>query len=499
MALDSHILTILEPSIKLEEMKAPNAGEGVSGKNFSGLGAGGEVPHIRINGYMFALDDVQSFNLSMNGQYPELTMKITDVQDSFTVDRFPRDGDLLNLRIELDEAGTYKDIRMDFNILEFRGIPTGAADKASGKSMYSVRAIAKIPGMYTDECKSYGENSSLEHVKAIATDLKLGVATNVGETSDVMRRFCAYQTKLETLANTVLHSYIDDDAFLTYCIDPYYYINFVNLQKVFNAPDDIDIHEAIAGTNLGDNGSQEPRDGKGTREVELVLTNSHKADGFNTHIVKHALVNNSTKIALENGYKRKMQYFDVDENEFDLVEFDVEALTSSNIKDIEEPLKGRRNSDVDEYNTHIKQKYVGIQNDNTHLNYKYAAINNIQNMVELDKLYLEVELGQLNPAIYKYMKIPVAIYNYGNINNTVADDHNKEKRKADFEPEADKIIDEPQAGDTEKSESTQFTLDEFLSAHYIVMGIQYKYNKLTGYTQVLKLARREWPARLNNM
>jgi len=498
MALDSHILTILEPSIKLDEMKAPNAGEGTTGDNFSGLGGGGEVPHVRINDYMFTLTDIQAFNLNLNGRYPELTMKITDEQDSFTVDRFPRDGDLLNLRIELDEAGTYKDIRMDFNILEFRGIPTSPNEKSKGKSMYSVRAIAKIPGMYTDECKSYGENTSLEHVKAIATDLKLGVATNIGGTDDAMRRFCAYQTKLETLANTVLHSYITDDAFQTYSIDPYYYINFVNLQMIFNAPDDVDIHEAIANSNLGDQGG-EPKTGKGSKEVQLILTNNHLTAGFNTHIAKHALVNNSTKIALENGYKRKMQYFDVDDNEFDLVEFDVESLTSDNIKDIEEPLKGRRNSEVDEYNTHIKQKYVGIQNDNTHLNYNFAAINNIQNMVELDKLYLEVELAQLNPAIYRYMKVPVAIYNYGQINNAVAVDHNKKAREGDFKPQTDEITKDGGDNENDNNADTTFTLDEFLTAHYIVMGIQYKYSPLTGYTQVLKLARREWPARLNNM
>jgi len=194
-----------------------------------------------------------------------------------------------------------------------------------------------------------------------------------------------------------------------------------------------------------------------------------------------------------------MQYFDVDDNEFDLVEFDVESLTSDNIKDIEEPLKGRRNSEVDEYSTHIKQKYVGVQNDNTHLNYNFAAINNIQNMVELDKLYLEVELAQLNPAIYKYMKIPVAIYNYGQINNAVAVDHNKEARKGDFTPKADEIVKDGGDNENDGITDTTFTLDEFLSAHYIVIGIQYKYTPLTGYTQILKLARREWPARLNNM
>lgn len=497
MALDSHIFTILEPSIKLDPMKSPNAGEATTGDDFSGM-AGGDVPQIRINDYMFSGGDVYSFSLNLNGRYPELIIRLFDGMGYFTVDRFPRDGDLLNLRIELDAAGTYKDIRMDFNILEFKGVPTSSLEKSKGGDMYNVRAIAKIPGMYTDECKSYGENTSLEHLKSIATDLKLGLATNIGDTQDIMRRFCAYQTKLETVANTVLHSYINDDAFQTYCIDPYYYINFVDVNKVFNSANDVDIHEMITKMNFAERG-EDPKQGDGTNEGALILSNHHLLESQNTHIERYNIINNSTKVALENGYKRKMQYFDVTNNDFDLVEFDVEALTSQNIKDNEEPLKGRRNSDVDEYGTHIKQKYVGIQGGNTHDNYNYAAINNIQNMVELDKMYLEVELGSVNPAIYKYMKIPVALYDYNDNAKKITEETNKEAEAGGFDTQAKK-----QTGNTEdttgdNSFDTMFTLNEFLSAHYVVMGIQYKFNPDQGYTQVLKLARREWPARLNNM
>lgn len=498
MALDSHIFTILEPSIKLDEMKVNNAGERESGDGVSSAGGGADQPYIKVNDFVFERNDVLSFNLNLNGRYPELTMKIVDTQDYFSVDRFPRDGDLLNLRIELDSAGTYKDIRMDFNILEFRGSPVSSFEKLEQGAMYTVRAIAKIPGMYTDECKSYGENTSLEHIKAMATDLKLGVATNISGTDDLMRRFCAYQTKLETIADTVLHSYINDSAFQTYCIDPYYYINFVDLQKVFNSASDVDIHELITTFNFAERGN-DPKTGDGEIEGQLMLTNHHLTRGYNTHIGKYNLVNNSTKIALENGYKRKMQYFDVDDNEFNLVEFDVESLTSDNLSDREEPLKGRRNSEVDEYKTHIKQKYVGIQSDNTHFNYKFAAINNIQNVVELDKLYLEVELEGLNPAIYKYMKVPVTIYNYSQQANKITEERNADAADKGFDNIVDNLKGDPTKKEDKDVFDTAFTLDEFLTAHYVVMGIQYKYNPSTGYTQVLKLARREWPARLNNM
>ena len=498
MSLHGHLYTILEPSIKLDEMKIPNAGEKDTGDGLSDQ-TGGIQPYIRINDYPFGRNDVFSLILDLNGKYPELTATLLDSQDFFTVDRFPRDGDLLNLRIQLDKAGTYKDIRMDFTILEFEGQPTSSLEKSSGEATYNVRAVAKIPGMYTDECKSYGEGTSIDHIKAIAKDLKLGVATNVTASADKMRRFCAYQTKLEMLSSTVSYSYIDDASFQTYSIDPYYYINYANIQSLLNAKEDVEIHEMISNKSFDERG-EDSKEGAGKNEVELLLTNHHLASGKNTSIGRYNLINNATQIALVNGYKRKMQYLDYSgDTTMDLIEFDVEAMTGNNIKDNEEPLKGRRNSEVDEYNTHIKQKYVGIQSDAVHENYKFAGINNIQNMVELDKMFLEVELEGLNPAVYRYMKVPVAIYNYGKTNAVATKEINKQKRDGEFEVAADKIEGTNKTQDEKEIEDTIFTLDEFLSAHYIILGIKYVYSESFGFSQVLKLGRREWPVRLNNI
>jgi len=494
MALDSHIYTILEPSIKLEPMQTPNIGERATGDGISDT-QGGAAPYIKINEYVFTQGDIEDFTLDLNGKYPEIRARISDRQGLLSVDKFPRDGDILSLRIQLDEAGTYKDIRMDFNILEFKGFPTNATEITNGSgSVYRVRAIARIPGMYTDECKSYGENTSLEHIKLIAQDLQLGLATNIGATDDKMRRFCAYQSKLELISDTVLHSYVSDNAFQTYSIDPYYYINYVDLQTVFNAPNDIEIHEMISAKVFNERGT-DPKEGAGKSDVQLILSNHHLVNGTNQYIESYNLLNNATQVALENGYKRKMQFFDL-ANTNTLVEFDVESLVSSTIADNEEPLKGRRNNDNDEWASHYKQKYVGIQSDATHLNYNFAAVNNIQNMVELDKLQLEVELAVANPALYKYMKVPVTIYNYKISTAALQDDQNKKAIEDGFTTKESELQAESVKQDDDYS---TFTLDEFLSGHYVIIGIQYKYNQDDQYRQVLKLARREWPAQMGNM
>lgn len=489
MALERHILTITEPTIKLDPIDIPDQGESETGDKHSIVPAA-KTPYIKINGHVFQPAAVISMRLSSSGKYPELTCRLRDQMGIFTIDQFPRDGDVLSLRIAVDFDGTYKDLRMDFNIVEFRGNPTTTIEKREGEQVFNVRAVAKLPGLYTDECKSFGSGTSLDHIIQVAQDLQLGVATNVDATNDLMVRLCAYQTKLDFLDKTVQHAYISDDAFLTYSIDPFYYINFVELQKIFNSPNEVELTDLITSKIFKERG-EDPDSTK--NETALMLTNHQTFSGTANHIIRYNLINESTRVALENGYRRKIQYFDMTDG---LLEFDVESLVSDNIKDNEEALKGRRNSETDEYNTHIKQKFVGIQTSNMHGNYMYSAINNIQNLVELDKMRLVVELAAPNPAIYRYMKVPVAIYNYGEYTKKMADDLAAAKEESGFD-DANKKKDSEKTTD-HKQTNTQ-TLDEFLSGYYIIIGIDYKFDQVAGFSQILHLARREWPARIDNI
>lgn len=501
MGLNSHLLTITEPTIKLEEIKAPDLGQS-DGGDYHSAGLGGMVPLIKINGYTFKEDDIDSFTLKLTGKYPEITGTIIDRRDVFTVAQYPRDGDVLSLRITMDYSETYKDIRMDFHILEFTGFPASTDEKQQGGATYKVRAIAKLPEFYTDVCKSYGQGNSYDHIIKIAEDLKLGVATNVDATDDMMNRICAFQTKFELLEQTVLHSYVSDDTFQTYAIDPYYYVNFVDVQKVFDAEEEVEMDELITADSFRER-KGDPSEGAASEKAQLILTNHHNMEATNTYITKFNLVNNSTRVALENGYKRTLQYYDMNEEGGKLLEFDVESLVSSTIKDNEAPLKGNQTTKEDEYpkeggKGHVKHKFIGLQHsgDNVHLNWAYSAINNVQNMVELDKMKLIVDLKSTNPAIYRFMKIPVSIWNYSATSMEVSNVENEKAREGGFEVKEDQLnsAQEKGARDPEKHEET-FKVDEFLTGFYVVMGLEYVYDAIEGFSQRLHLSRKEWPVR----
>lgn len=496
MGLNSHILTLTEPTIKLEDLEAVDMGQKDGGDNFD-EGQGGYVPLLKINGNVFQQDDVESMVLNLTGKYPTLSATLYDTQGFFTVAQFPRDGDIVSLRIKVDKNGTYKDIRMDFHILEFRGTPATTQEMGEGNNKYSLNAIAKLPGLYSEECKSYGKATSYDHLIEISKDLQLGFATNLESTSDEMTRLCAFQTKLSLLDEVVAHSYAGDESFQTYAIDPYYYVNFVDLQKVFDAPEEVEMDEMIT-TAIFKERSQDSDEGDGKNPAQLILTNHHDASGTRTHFDKYNLVNESTRIALENGYRRTMQYFDFNEEGGKLLEFDVESLVSSTIKDNEEPLKGSTASKNDEYNTHSKHKFIGIQHsaDNVHQNWSYGFINNYQNLVELDKMKLVVELDAANPSIYRFMKIPVAIYNYSKNAMVATETEKKLKKENGFQTKEEEMASGRNTGESSVEEPQDaYMLDEFLSAYYVVMGITYNYREDKGMTQRLHLVRREWPVR----
>lgn len=488
-SIDNHILTITEPTISLDNIEFASFGEG-EGNNRAILSKGLNLV-VMINGYQFSDNDILRMNLDCTGNLPMLDITLIDNNGQFGVDTFPRDGDVINLRIGTLDKIAYKAIRMDFDIIsaetpQQRGLVNG--------SRYALRGRVKIPGLYSEDCKSYGVGTSIDHIENIANDLKLGVATNIDVADDSMNLVVPFNSLYDTLEDLVRHSYIDEDSFQVYSIDPYYYLNYVNLNKLFDSEETLEDAIFAFNQDYTDMTSTGINDSINQNAIPLVLSNHKRDIGTNRFIISHSLKNRAGASTKKNGYKRVLQYYENDSDE-GLVSHNIEALTSKNMKDIDEPLKGRR--DEDRYKNEIKYKYVGrkagdAETANTHLNYEYAAISNAQNIDEVKKMSLDIELETFNPAIHKYHKIPIVIYT-NDIDKMQADQLLKQqKEKGGFETE--------KVEDTFLTDPSAYVVDEFLSGYYVVGGIQYTY-KLGdgGVRQKINLLRREWPSRINNI
>lgn len=493
MAIENVILARLEPTIKLDEykFKAYKEEDGFAGTSKD---KGMTVPLVIINGYRFNDWDIKSLEISLEGEIPKIELTITDSRSQFSIDTYPRDGDVISVRMGARSKKVYKDLRIDFDIDSVSSPLRSNLDQGSSNSKYSFSGKMKVPGLFADICKSYGVGTTIDHLEEIATDLKLGLATNVDTSNDSSNLIVAYDSTMDAIGDLVKHSYISDNSFQTYFIDPYYYINFVDINAILNSGDDfIDAHAALT-TDFND--SVEDNDSTNNFKSTLMISSHERFKGTNMFISRYSLKNNTGRSVKSHGYMRNIQFFEND-SEDNLVSFDITPLTSKKMKDIEAPLRGRYDEKT-RFKEEVKYKYVGRRGSgqeapNTHPNREFAGIHNIQNIKELDKLQLEVELASINHAIHRYQRIPVFIFNE-TIEQTAGDYNVKlAKDKKGFPTTEKPDI----AHETNRLPSA---LNEFLSGFYVVGKIRYTYKATDGVVkQHLTLLRREWPGRINNM
>lgn len=499
-SLDRHILAITEPTIKLDPIQFKDMHEGDSKGPKQSRENGSWAPYIKINNITIEPGEIESFTLNAGGFMPIISFTFTDLKRVFHLDSLPRDGDVISVRIASKQEDTFKDIRADFDITSFIG-NAGLNINPNEARTYMVSGILKVPTLMAETCFSYSSNTSIEHLKKIATELKLGFASNIDAADDKMTRLCPYMSKLSFIKGTIDHSYVDEDSFQVGSIDPYYYLNFVNLNKLFNSHNEL---ENTIINMFGVDWNVNPGDENALNKLkaQMVLSNHKDWGGTSQFITSYQIINNSTAISLSNGYSRKLQYFENNSNE-KLVSFDVQPLSSKKMKEIEEPMKGRR--DEDRYKNETKQKYVGRidadpQHGNINHNYFYASIHNKMNLNEVHKMKLEIHLDTINPGLYRYMKIPVLIFSQTLQENNLNRNVTQIKEEKGFASEG-KDIKTENADPNNLNAINKQSINELLSGFYIIDDMSYVYDpdSPTLFYQKITLLRREWPSRLNNI
>jgi len=505
--LDRHILVITEPTLKLDPMVYDSGKEEEPGGIKISKENGGITPAIRINEIDLQQFDINTLSIDMSGFIPEVYLTFMDTNNYFKGDSIPRDGDVVSVRLASRQTDVFKDIRMDFDIINCsaNAAPEGGQNPQSlPGGEYRISGRLKIPKLYAEESKGYGKKTSLDHLEEIATELKLGFATNIDKTDDEMSRFCPYISKAKFIEDIVKHGYIDDESFVVCRVDPYYHLNYVDLNKVFNSKNDLELSYF---SKLQEDFNKNPGDDDSANVIKgpLLITNHPEYQASPRFFESFKVINESGEKTARMGYKIKMQYFENDSDE-GLVSFDIESMASKKMSDIEEPLRGRRKDgggkeDDTRFEDEVKQKYVGrIDADKTHgnmsIHHYYAAIQNKMNYNESTKIKMEVTLDQINPSIYMYMKIPVFVVAYNDTEVARLKSLKEKKKEKGFA-----TVGEEYGEDFEAESEGKIAMDEFHTGYYVVEDIKYMYDSDTGagIQQKITLLRREWPSKLNTI
>lgn len=511
--IERSILSIIDPKIKVDKItqqdteskKAQDdAGTSVdptvNTKNTSRWGA--YMPIIMINTSRFDQDQITNMVLDLSNHIPTISVALNDSEGKLALDA-PTDGDVISLYLKPPDDNNQKPIRIDFDILDVSGSPASQS--------YSFRGLMKIPGLLAERCKSFPKGNSFDHLQTMAEDLKIGFASNETATDDSMTRLCAFDTYEHFIEKTMKSVYKDDDSFFTWYIDPYYYFCLVNVNKQFDTEDKpAEINISMTAPVSGGYNQQEAKDSvKGS----LILTNRSDRMGTNVFIENWSPNNKSAAVVAKNGYKRYSQYIDIDDQgKPEYVSTFVDPLTTKGAEKEQILPKGRKGDD--NYKKQVKYKWLGKQSsDNVHPNYIFSSLLNYQNMEEINKTSIDVELAGMNFYLYRYMTVPVAIYE-GAAKDPVRAEKLKSRDTAvgedkgyDKEPDENSVVGDraSEGGGTQGKEriggdGRDQIKNEHMTGNYVINSIKYTYAAPGPVKMKMNLIRREWniPAKNKN-
>lgn len=478
--IDTNILTIIEPTITLDRLEIPDLESGTENSDgetsqeplskFSSI-----LPLIEINKYQIQGDRLHSFRLRNTGFYPTIRIVFDDSDAFFMARHFPKDGDLISvyIRSQGDEI-TFKPIRMDFTVVDVR--PIGGGGNVSA-NRFSVEGRIYVPNLFTEKVQ-FNNGTSFDTLLGIAEELGLGFASNVDDTDDNMGWINPNDTIEKFISDITDNTYLNDDSFFISYIDSYYYLNLVEVNRLFSQEGSTEISKTFS-QNAGDLFS------KGEGELDdfpNILTNLVEFQGDARYLSKYQMINESGAISKRNGYKKFSQHWSMIDKEFvnefvDPLSFDTPGFINAT--------KGRLiNGEVEgPRNDQVKYKYLGVQSENVHSEYSYSLILNKQNLSEIEKIGMVAELDAVNPALLRYSRIYCQIYEYANpvkevlLNPTIKDDIQNVQERT-LLPE----------GDGE----TLGVLNEFLTGFYVISGIEYIQTRPGPVRMKLYLQRREF-------
>lgn len=492
----ARIWNVFKSAIVLDELSLPETHPGKGNTQKIEDLVSIQYPLIKINDYYVGENEIDSFAIDSTDKLPIITLSLSFVNELFLSKNMPKDGDIISVMIQ-SKSSVLKPIRNDYVI-------TGVVSNKRNTNLGGVISMTFfgqlfIPGLDAYIGSPSIKGTSMEALKAKARELGLGFNTNEDNTDDKQIWMDYHQVSRDFIDEVSERSWKDQNSFFDWWIDVYYNLNFVNIQKQLLASEQTVDEAALIG-----NVPKEYYWGNTDSETAGTAKVFSNYIGFRTSsffIRTWRPINRSSKITFDYGTSIVGGFFEHNNILYDnpdsqkYWEIDTSPSYDKNKVDTHILLRGRANWDASinrdeparanyKYNEIYKRyPWLGIQytisnpdDDNTkwtgnqHRNYLNARVHNFVNLVELDKLNVEIEVQGVNLNIIKGDKVPIVLIK-------------KDRYEA-------MLIDT----DSEAKEA----MDLFYSGWYYVKGFGLSWSKgetvLNNFSQKFLLTRREWPA-----
>jgi len=385
-----NIINLFEPTLKAKVIKFDATRSPEMQKEIAeGLG---NFPFVWYGDFQIEPKDISFLQLSNNIGLPTLQLNFTDPLNLMKDTGFPLDDSKISIFIN-PRSQVLKPIHMDFKIVKFDVL----------ENSYTINAVIDVNDLYLRKFKSISNSTSFDALKSISKEIGLGFNSNIDGTNDKMTWICAGNRIIDFINIIVDQSYKSDETFLLSYIDVYYNLTYVDLEKELSR----DLKSEIGINNIGIE-ELVKLDNKET-VGPLFLTNDFSQKDSNNFFEDWRVINNSTTISLNEGYLTKVKFYD--QLKKDLLIFDIDSISTPGDTGI--ILKGQP-QDLTFYKENVNLIYKGkMDTDNMHTNFHYSNVQNLRNIVDLEKIGIEITLVTPNFNLYRYQKVILIISNLG--------------------------------------------------------------------------------------
>jgi len=361
-----------------------------SSKDLESMSKGmGFIPFLWYNGVQISYTDISSFTLKYKDDIPVINLIFKDTFGIMREDGFPMDDSIITVFIN-SRSKSLRSIKMDFKILSFKDF---------GSDEYSIIGSCDIPKLYIRKFESISNSTSHESLRHMSRQIDIGFCSNVENTNDRMSWIRPGSQSYDFIVDLVKKSYMSDSSFFYHYIDFYYNLCFVDISKELNR----DVSNDFMINSFGYSDTQIVSEEISEKEIKLILTTDKSFESSVGYIEKFEILNNSTKISLDNAYRINSKIYN--SNQKEILIFELESQTSDGEKSI--ILKGKPD-DQSFFKENVNNIWLGKQDiDNVHSNYNYSEIQNRINLDEITKIGAVLTLSNPNFNLNKFQKIPV--------------------------------------------------------------------------------------------
>ena len=519
---DIAVIQYSEPNLKVTDLN-------ISNKSYATMGVKADkisyyIPVVYINDFMIPQTNITNFCLDYSSFAPQVMVEFVDMTNELLSTNVPKPGSYIKVYIGgYGDEKYYKPIRQDFVITSINKTnKTGGDYQNSGNPIkYKLTGILNVPLGFRKMPWSSSKINARQAMFNISNTVGLGFATNFSTNSDVdVMRWVNTQNKsyYDFMREITQHSCYSPYTFFTSFIDQYYVLNYVECRRLLShGGKKTDVPQMIYNCIMPEMGEKTPPDGDlnaGDQKVSYYfLTNDEKFVGWTNYIEEFFELNDGYSM-VSDGYTKVLTYsdkcgfFNLASKNYKFLIFPIDNIKRDGDRNIMS-LPDRVSSDTYiPLNLRQTTNSAYIENQNLYDNptaaesrvdlgevdtsnnfplYFYAPIQNDFQMKNFKKCGLSVRLQNYNPAITRYSRIWLDIYDMSENSSTqirkndMIDNLPESKAKDYLKDKNDNII---LFSDEVKNDNEYQTYSRSLSGWYVVTDMKISYNTVKDYAGV---------------